>query len=346
MQGKSYLFTYPFWIVVDRQSPPVTAEINAAGYLLRLYPPFRSGPANFIPMPAVNPHAIPFIQGAKPQIDPAFTQVPSLAIFPAPAPRGQGRAPVHAAWGPDWHDLADMREFPMDSLRVDIVGSNGSDENVADKAARKASDELMRLLRWRSRQWWIGRSVDALVGYLRIRFSALADGTPTENIKDAFKYGSVRTTRGDEVAVTAALWDTAVRDLRDHTSIPPHVLLLLDAMYFEAISDFIRSVLDCAAACELVKDAVYSRKGWPKSGYDLPKHIGENLERLFSGRSYETDHPQHFAVIDHLWDARGNITHAGRAEYREAGQVVQVDSAKAQEFTRSAEHCVGWLEGL
>jgi len=346
VRARSYLFTYPFWIVVDRQSPPAIAEVNAGGYLLRLYPPFRSGPANFIPMPAVNPHAIPFIPGTKPEINPTFTHVPTLAAVSGLTPGGQGGVPLRFAWGADWGDLADVRDFPMDSLRVDIVGPNELDESVADEAAKEASDRLTGLLRWRSRQWWIGRSVDALAGYLRVRFSALEDGTPTENLQDAYKYTSARTARGDELAVTADLWDTVVRNLRANRSIPTHELLLMDAIYFEAIRDIRRSVLDCAAACELVKDAVYGRKGWTKASYDLPKQIGENLQRFLSGRSYETDHPEHFAMIDHLWDARGNITHSGRVEYRQAGKVVQVDSTNAKEFIRSAEHCVAWLEGL
>lgn len=347
MPGTSYLFTYPFWIFVDKESPPNIREINAEDYLLRLYPPFRSGPANFIPSPDVNLHTIPFIPGKKPQMDLGVKQVSSLAIFPTLVKGRGGNAGVHTAWGPDWAKLeAEMRESPMDSLRIDIVGSSAIDENVADQAVRNAGSDLIRVLRWRSRQWWIGRSVDALVGYLRIRFAALSDGTPIEKIESAPKYGSVSRARGDELAITAALWDSAVQDLRVQTTVPLHALLLLDAIYFEAISDLTRSVLDCAAACELVKDTAYSRKGWPKSGYDLPEHIGNNLERFLSGHSYERDHPSHFAIVRNLWDARGNITHSAQAQYRVAGQVVKVDSTRTKEFITSAEHCIAWLNTL
>lgn len=176
MKARSYVFTYPFWIVVDTQSPPSTAEINAGGYLVRLYPPFRSGPANFIPMPAVNPNAIPFVPGTKPEISPALTEVSPLAALPVLGLDDKGRATMRLAGGLEWGQLANMREFPMDSLRVDIVGSDELDENVADEAAKRASRELMLLLRWRSRQWWVSRSVDALAGYLRVWFTALGDG--------------------------------------------------------------------------------------------------------------------------------------------------------------------------
>ncbi len=343
MPGESYLFTYPYWILVDTRDAPVPAEgFHTEDLLVRVYPPFRSGAANFIPMPPVDVQAMPFLPGVNRPNFPAGFQIPTLVALPHPGLTDR----LILVRTPNWPERP--RLFPMDSVRMDLVGRE--DSNLA----RILSSRLMEYLRWRSRQWWITRSVDGLAGYIRASFSIEEHGAVLDLPAE---YTQGRTPRGTEVPINSGIWKTAINDLRAQTVIPLHETLALDAIYFEAVGDLRRSVLDCAAACEHAKDMAFERL-WPVYGdrgpykrgkvikkYDVDKHISRDLNQ-FAQRSYEREHPVHFSVIEDLWDARGNITHSGQVAYRRNGNVVRVDSAKAQEFIRSAEHCIAWLEAL
>jgi hypothetical protein len=341
--AESYLFTYPYWIFIDTQDAPVDAEeIRIEEILVRIYPPFRSGAANFIPMPAVDAQAIPFPPGVnQPHIAPGFL-IPTMVALPQPGLTDR----LMTVWGLNWTEQP--RLYPRDSVRIDVVGRE--DSNLA----RALSLSLMEYLRWRSGQWWITRSVDGLVGYIRASFPISDNGAALEL---PAKYTSGRTPRGTEAPITSGMWATAINNLRAQTVIPLHETLTLDAIYFEAVGDLRRSVLDGAAACEHAKDRAFERL-WPGYGdggtykrgkvmkkYDVGKHISRDLDQ-FIHRSYAREHPDHFAVIENLWDARGNITHSGQVIYRRNGDVIQVDSEKVKEFILSAEHCISWLEAL
>jgi hypothetical protein len=114
MNGNAWLFTFPFSIFVDRESPLRIAETTWGDKRIRFYPPFRSAPADFTQSPAVDPHAIPFAKSA-PHIDPKF-KLRKLVVYPL-LQEGKTGTAVHVVAGSSWKNPP--RSFPMDSLRCD-----------------------------------------------------------------------------------------------------------------------------------------------------------------------------------------------------------------------------------
>lgn len=327
--GTSYLFTYPFWFFVDSTSLLPVIEITIENSLVRFYSPFRSAPANFISMPFINPQSIPLIHKGRLRID---FKIKDCAAIPLLKKNGD----VSMYWSFLRHWENPPTEFPMDSIRIDIIG-NPQDSNDPEQLSTK----LMNQLRWRSNQWWIGRSSDVSSGHIRNTFDISTEGEPL-SILDGVARG--RTVAGFEKAIDASLWQAAIIDIQNEVEVPLYDVLLLDARYFAAAGDIRRSVLDSATACEIAKNITFERLNLKKDGTDLIKHISEKLEEKI-GRSYEKEESANYLIIKDLWIARGNIAH-GKIEYRYNGQTVVIDDKRVGEFASAAKNCVRWLETL
>jgi hypothetical protein len=342
-EGRCYLFSFPFWIFVDTASEPSVEEISRDGLVLRIYPPFRSGPANFTSMPHLDPHQIPFLPGKKPckPVD-----IPPIAAIPQLASGNQTEPSLLLTWGINWGKRP--RIFPMDSLRLDVFGACENLEAVIE--------HLLQLLRWRSRQWWIGRSIATLGGgFLRGELPVLSDGSLAELQGHGHTQG--RTVNGDELPIDKHLWTSVIEDFRSGIEPPIYDILLLDAQYFASTRESRLSVLDAASACEQARDTTIERL-WPSHGGQrkfhrdkvlkgdkLYNHLDRDLNN-YIGRSYRSEHPSHFEKIKTLWIARHNVAHGGSGKYRQGGRTVQIDDKGALEFALAAEDCVRWLESL
>lgn len=352
--GTSYLFTFPFWIYVDTTSPPDIVEITLDGGLLRFYPPFRSAPANFMPMPRVDPRRIPFAPGTNLNISPDF-EMPLAAAVPDLLQNSNEKPSFTAIWGTEWPDPPVL--FPMDSLRIDALDLPGGQPSAHPS---QSLTTFLQLLRYRTRQWWIGRSVDPLLGYLRNTFSVSVEGLPLEVPAGL---GQIRTVSGDELAVNGAIWQAALGDLANAKQVPIFQVLLLDARFFVSTHDIRRAILDSAICCENVLDVTLERlwpvRRWPAPGtsraYSYSRamggetNLGVNLATgmdRYIGRSFQREYPNDHEVIENLWSARGSVAHGGAPEYRRNGQLFQAGEHEAKEFVQTAERCVSWLESI
>ena len=338
--GESFVYTFPFWLYVSVSANLETKELSMSQTPLRIYSPFRSGPANFIPMPYVNPRSIPFLPNARPNFAPDFQPI-SLAAIPT------FNIGLVLTGGDTWGDTP-PDPFPMDSLRID-VGETRDGDVIGERALKM----LLRILRVRTQQWWIGHSVHGLAGYLRNVFPILERGEPTQ-----LPVGRARgrTVNGDELPIEAALWEVSLRDLEQGVTPPFHRELLLDGRYFGSVGEYRRAVVDLAMACEQAKDIAFERlwtasapgvpfhRGRLMSGYDLLEHLDRDLRRF--GRSFRVEHPDKFDALSELWDARGNCVHQGEAVFRRNGELVAVDENVFKGFGSVATHCVQWLESL
>lgn len=340
--GRSRLYSFPFWLIVDASWPPEVAETIFGGTKYRIYPPFRSAPANFVWMPEVAPHAIPFLPGTKPQMPQNLRLLTTASV-----PNLGTKPEILVCWAPEWNENNRPGNFPMDSLRLDWYGEQGSE-------AEPFLLSFLEQLRWLSGQWWIGRSVDGILGYVRNEFGILANGQPIER-----PLGTVRahSPTGDEKPITNGLWLRSIENIQNAQLPLSYEILLLDARYTLAIGDLRMTIINAATACEqaidyhferiwnAVKKGEKYRKGKICKGYDISKHVSSDISALIE-RAFSSDHPRDYEFITHLWDARGNVAHGKAAEFRRNGNVHSVNQGSAQTMLRAAHQLVSWLTTL
>ncbi len=224
--------------------------------------------------------------------------------------------------------------------------------NLADSLAV----ELLHLLRWKTDQWWIMRSIHPLLGYARNQMPVDHRGAPAPSDHLPTPHSNMHTSWGFERAITSETWREAIALWAAGITPPETALIVLDAYYFATTGEIRRAVIDAATACEQAKDEVFQRtwcarsrkpfkRGRLLTGYDLPYHLSRDMNRLL-GRSYKLEHPNEFATIENLWDARGNIAHGGELTYKSNGTDVPVTAILATHFANAVRHCVGWLASL
>jgi hypothetical protein len=245
---------------------------------------------------------------------------------------------------------ADLRERPMDSLRVDVDG-NSDDQNLVASVATR----LFRLIRSLTNQWWITRSADAMLGNGLIRHSLAVDSLGLV-IELPVSEASRAALSGDERPLDLATWNNALDALAAGLDADEPLALLHDARYFAHLEDVKPALFNCALACEISKnraaEGIWKRSkegrfriGKVFSGYDLPQHLSAQLD-AFAARSLEREHLATFQEIERLWDARGRIAHGGPAAFLHEGQLISVNGARVLQFERAAFHCIAWIQSL
>jgi len=342
----AYIYSFPFWLYVDTSSDLPITQIQISEHEVRIYPPFRSGPANFITMPHINFKQIPFPPGSSPEL--IRFEIPQVAAYPLLGINSRGKAAIFLTDMKEWDKP--INPFPMDSLRLDFLQTRKDELNFAEMIVGK----LLTLIRWHTRQWWVTHSMDGLLSYKRAKFPISMNGMP---VGKPLGLGCMRTVLGNERGLDTALWALAINHLRDGVEPPAYDLLLLDAQYFSSVGNIKRSVLDLSMACEQAIETVVQRIWKLKSlnqkfkrkrvlpGDDLIENLGRNLKR-FTGHSYEEENPKKYSVIKDLWKARNSVAHGGFAQYVRDGRTVKVVDVKAREFCEAAYHCVRWIQSL
>lgn len=336
--GCAYLFTFPFWVFVDRTVGFGTGTATTGQNGLRFYPLFRSGPANFSPMPAIARGAVPFEPGAKPAQPLAIFHIAILPLLKA-----DGGPGMRAEWSEKWIDPPNM--FPMDSLRLDVIGP--AHEKFSPGALVR---RLLEHLRLRTRQWWILRSAEGLVGYERCRFGIAANGAPVGGNPE--NLSGVRIPFGFEVGLTNESWMASIEDAVREVPVPLYEMSLLDAFHATAIKDLRSAVIHAANALEQGVDVRCSSL-WPGkfgkkfregflTGKNATVHISNEMLRYF-GRSFKEDCPGPFHELEKLWSARNSVAHGGSAEFRDGTQRRIVDASGAETMVRAVRTCLKWL---
>lgn len=346
-RGYSYLLSFPFWIAVDQRDTLPIREIEYRGHSFRVYPPFRSSADNEVPFPAIRAERIPSRSHVPPLTSAEGLLPTALAYRYPPQEEGAENWPVTIIWSeesddgfPDWY-------FPTDSLRLDGWPIAGIEDRVTD-----VIQSLIDQLRLTTKQWWIGRSAASLLSYYRNSIQVTVNGRAAGDPETSAASPRVR---GDESAVTPAVWENALDAVEEGRRPPEYKFQILDARYFAAIGDIRRSVLDSAIACEEAIRLTYERL-WPDEGPQfrtgrvwegtgIDDYLSDDLER-YVGRSYRDEHPESFRRIEDLWKARGNIAHGGDANFRRDGQVHRVDQDTAWSFQDAVERCITWLNGI
>lgn len=344
--GKAYLFRYPFWMYVSPDFPQdKTIEFRMGDIFIRIYPPFRTGEANSLPIPSIKIRNIPYAKWFQPDGKPFERE--SVVLVPAmQASKADGSHDLHLIDKPDAYDLLPPVK-PMDSLRFDICGNieNGKDHEI--------NNRLIGLIRYRSKQWWIGQTLKGIVGFnTGIGFNIDKEGKPVGPPVHRLDVSGEFV--GDEKPIDFNIWSEVVDDLISDNLPPIAEILMLDAKHHFSSRDFHRFVIDAATACEYVKDDAF-RKLWSVrhsiefdrdkvlGKWNLANHLDVKLKNNF-GISYKEEHPLHWEKINNLWDARGNVSHGGLCAY--GLPPVMVDRDKAKDILSSALHCIEWLKSL
>lgn len=329
-------FTLPFPVYVDTHSAFDIQERRIGRRNFRIYPFFRSGPANFVPAPAIDPAKIPLSDGNR-GINIPKEVFPLLAGLPAM--RQEKSASVILSCGSDFENKS-LQYFPMDSLRIDVLGGSGSPDD-----ASKLVHALLDWIKVETKQWWIGRELP-MGGrhYLRSVIPISRKGRFTSGPEGM---GGFTTMRGDEIPLDSTVWYRVLKRLEQGCEPEDYQFLLLDAKYHSAINEPRRAVIDAAVACEQAKERTFVsivenqwgltfKHGKYCTKYDLTKHINQDMKKLIGCAFSEAD-PEANAGIDLLWKCRGDLAH---------GKKRDIQKSELSRMIHSAEKCIEWLEHL
>lgn len=317
-------------------------QSQEGGALIRIYPPFRSALANFMPMPKIKPEAIPFLPEARPK-----NPLPLIHVVTLPTFQPDGGPGTIALCSDQWGEKLNI--FPMDSMRIDLINSPQSDFSL-----QSILHKLLERLRVRSAQWWILRSVDAFLGYERNSFSIKRNGAPVDIGHGIVK---ARIPFGFEKPIDKNIWMESIFDIGKEIETPPYEMLFFDAYYYLATSDIRSMAVSAAIASEQATETTFARlwetqnkgqkfnRGRVMTSYDLPTHLSRDLNR-FLGRSFEQEFPTEFAEIRKLWDVRGRVAHGGKAQFICNGNLLTLDGFQAEKMLAAVRKCIDWLQQL
>lgn len=345
--GDALLFSFPYWVLCDNSEtfPVATPRINRTQ--IRVYPPFRSGKPNFTPMPPIDPHKLPFLDGRAPNIDPKFKFI-NLSVVPGLKNEEQD-ANLKLMWGEEWDETPDV--MPMDSLRIDVLNNGNEKKN---EIAVNFVSHLINHLRVDSSQWWIGRSVESMLGIHRAAFAIDKFGTPLET---PYGLSQGRSPFGFEKPITKELWSDSILKAQQSKIVPEELVLISDAYFFAATGELRRAIIDAAIAAELVKDNAFEiiwrrenrgknyRRGKILSGYDLPSHIDKDL-KILAGVAFSDDFPKEAQLINRLWKLRGKVAHGLPLTFSSGKGMVKLDTEPTSEMIGAVKLLIGWLRTL
>lgn len=332
------LFSFPFPVYVDTQARILPTELRFEYKTVRVYPFFRSGPANFGAAPAIDAAQVPQQPNApytlntrEPCYLPVATAIPAL--------RGEPAASAVLTVSPKWEQP--LRFFPMDSIRLDLLGSAPTPSGVASQLLNR----LLLQLRVLTRQWWIG--LEYPTGseyYLRHIFSTSRSGRLRGSPES---YHAFTTPRGDELPVDNEIWRKAIDNVQQNKFIADYQALLLDARYHNAKNEMRRAIIDLAVACEQACEVTFIRiieqqqkpgfrRGKYYSGNDLTKHLNQDLKKI-CGCALSEHKPELNQHIARLWQLRGDLAH---------GRPQNISKEEVSILITATEGCVGWLENI
>lgn len=202
--GKAHLFSYPFWMYVSPEFPQDKAiEFRMNDVIMRIYSPFRSGEANSLPIPSIKIKNIPYAKWLQPNGKPFERE--SVVLVPAMQVKVDGGRDLHLIDHPDSYNLLPLVK-PMDSLRLDIFGKIENGQN------HEINNRLIELIRYRSKQWWIGQTLKGIVGFnTGIGFKIDKEGKPVGPPEHMLDVSGEFI--GDEKPIDFSIWSEVVNDL-------------------------------------------------------------------------------------------------------------------------------------
>lgn len=356
----AFLFSFNFWIYTDPQNPPAVVEARIGDYGCRFYQPFRRDDLPFVPAPITLDRARiptrPHRRGvpARTVLSPRTFAIPSLIESGSAA--SVNLIIVHPDGTHGTLGKVATNSYPMDSLRVDIIGGQNEGRELA---AQANVDKLMELLRWRSAQYWISRSTESIMrcGPLHFGVNQQGDATYTSKVVGSSQV-TAHTPPVSAKLIDRELWAESIDGVQAGEDVPVHESLLLEAYNYCSIPDIKQAVLAGAAAVDYAKEATFERLWCARNSkatwnderrmdllrnYNLPKHLDNAFSRHF-GVSYRKLHTDEWDLIAELWEVRGNVAHGRPPTYGMSKTLLE--GRRCRKLLAAADHCIKWFDTL
>jgi hypothetical protein len=195
--GYAYIYTLPFWIFTEDNGQWLGYSVEYQNIIYRVYPPHRHGRSPFLNTPTViHSSQIPGLTAADNiTFDPSVITLPTI---------GQPLK-VQLIWSSDASKL-DSKLIPKDSIRIDILPKTG--ELFQSVEADRFLKHLMEQVRWKTKQWWITRSNQALSRKGAFPFPINQDSIPISEEIRPFSPITCYTIFGDEKNLNESIWSS------------------------------------------------------------------------------------------------------------------------------------------
>ena len=318
--GTTFLFLFPFDFLHSAAGPP--CEVMLRDSLLRVYPPFPNDGDNRVPITQVRLEAIPRL----PNTTAPHINAPRLTNLRADG--GMGVGVVRA-----------------DALRIDLVGPSGAGDAV------RFVDHFLEIGRSLTRQWWITRDRRFDEAYLRNSFAINAEG---ERLNGVSVMAAISGRAGIEEPLSRELFEAVVRFAAAERRSPLSMLMLCDALYYFAVGDMRRFVVEAGVASEtaLVEHALRHAHalgvtpGIVKRALDKPDfdhRLRAGCQRVY-GRAFSIDRPEQTAWLEALWIARNNAAHGKTIKTRYQGRTYQPETNDYLSMSKATIELFVWLQ--
>jgi hypothetical protein len=318
--GAAYLFRFPFDIYISDDLTEIqTSYIEKT--TVHLYPLFLDSSEPGIETHSIAPERIPFRPGTLP---PSFNKVVINRIV-----------------------QQSHRGRRSDSLRMDFVPDRGSE------FAMQIAEQFVGLARWWTYQWWIGQprriTHDHAVNWFRINEAG-------ERLEGIQNFASVYGDFGIERPLDLELFRNIRGNLTNGRRIPLSWDLFLDAIYFAAIKDLRRALLELAIGCEArigeetqricERDGISERRvKRALRSNDFTVQLDRGLGEL-AGREFPKEKPDEWKLLQLLRTARGNVAHGGDLIIPTAGGSRRVTDKEVADMLYAALSLYHWLGDL
>lgn len=268
------------------------------------------------------------------------------------------------------HPPAARGSADCNCLRVDIMVDRPCGPEGIDVEESLLGDPeplvhgFLKLVRYRTRQWWITRDDGP-------RLAPLAAAFPVsgKNLIHGFPTNVFEIPRSFEIpkALDEEIWWALLRDMKDSFVPPSYDSRLLDSYYFCAVKDAEAATLALAQALEVARtehlnrvgrqvhgdpdwdigEFILDRKDLGRNRWALHRHLDDiPREASLCRSSFRDSAPEHWRNIGRLWETRGNVAHGHEASFQEDGQVVTCHTGHVSQWMTSVREAIAWLEGL
>ena len=337
--GTTFVFAFPFSIScaeLDKKAIIFGIENRVE---VTVYPPFDTGERKQL-------HHIDWTQIPNAGPDPYRRSRLTFPLTQMPAAKGL-------------EDRAGLRIDMLVTVPANPAGTPVEDAVVGDP--RPVVAHLLRIIRYRTRQWWVGRD----------------DGPRRGPITGYYPIAENRTIRGEPViamempqsfevpkALDTQIWLSLMEDIETGYDPPLYDDRLLDAYYFTALRDTEAAALAAAQVLEIARthhltrlanakdgdswdltDYLTRRRDLGRKQWNLAAHLDDVADDLV-GSSFRRDHPAEWEVVANVWKTRGQVAHGKHAHYVADGTVVPVGPDDVASWFPSIRTALRWLEAL
>lgn len=240
----------------------------------------------------------------------------------------------------------------VNALRFDVEGIN-----FGTAFANDLANNLIRILRASTGQWWMGHPHREGEGIIRAEYEIDANGVATD--QSAESGIDVKSRFGIESPLTAEGFAAACSGLASGQELPVYAEVLYDAVFFAIErNDIRRALLEACIACDMAiiheairagtllsKPEQFVRRNLSES--DMLHNLRKALPTIFGeGADFPKLQPETFEGIRLLWAARGSIAHGLAPTTGAHGRASLPVREKAFEMLNAAFGLVAWLQQL